>query len=75
MNIRQLEWRGTNNCLAASALGIETFYRITGNPGNWELMKPALRDYVRLCGFETQIAAKNAAQVDFQMRIKAELST
>jgi hypothetical protein len=72
MQIKQLEWRGHGAQLDASAFGIETFYRVSGEPGDWTLMSPGPREYVDTPGYETQAAAKAAAQIDFERRLKAE---
>lgn len=73
VTVRDLEWTGNNSQLEASALGLEVFYRIEGGPGDWTLISPGKREYVRTPGYQTQVAAKNAAQVDFDRRIRTEL--
>jgi hypothetical protein len=71
--VRQLAWTGVTS-LDASAFGIETFYRITGTPGNWILISPGAREYVKTHGYGTQVLAKAAAQSDFERRVNAELA-
>lgn len=72
--IRQLEWQGHGDKLEASAFGIGVFYRVRGEPGAWELMSPGKTQYVFTPGYETQIDAKNAAQVDFERRVRASMT-
>ncbi|MFP1646141.1 hypothetical protein [Pontitalea aquivivens] len=73
VKIRDLEWRVSGARIEASALGIEVFYRIEGGPGNWTLISPGKREYVRTPGYQTQAAAKAAAYVDLDRRIRIEL--
>lgn len=73
-----LEWRARHPMLStqtfeASAFGIEVFYHVSGMPGNWTLKSPGADCYVDTPGYETQIAAKNAAQVDYERRVRAAL--
>ena len=73
VKVRELEWRGVGNRTEASALGIEVFYRVEGEPGNWTLISPGKREYIRTPGYQTQAAAKAAAWVDFNRRIRTEI--
>lgn len=73
IRIRELEWRGVGDRIEASALGLEVFYRVEGQPGDWTLISPGATSYVRTLGYQSQAAAKAAAQVDFDRRIRAEL--
>lgn len=73
MQIRELEWRGVGDRIEAAALGIEVFYRVEGEPGNWTLISPGKREYVRTPGYQTQAAAMAAARVDFDRRIRTEI--
>lgn len=73
IRIRELEWRGVGDRIEASALGLEVFYRVEGQPGDWTLISPGATSYVRTPGYQSQAAAKAAAQVDFDRRIRAEL--
>lgn len=73
MQIRQLDWSGYGDNLDATALGFETFYRVSGAPGNWTLKSPGKTGYVDTPGYNTQAAAKAAAQVDFERRISLEI--
>ncbi|WP_218961088.1 hypothetical protein [Ruegeria sediminis] len=72
MQVWRLKWIGLGDRLEAPAFGIEVFYRVTGRPGDWTLMSPGATSYVLTPGYETQAAAKDAAQVDFERRIKRE---
>lgn len=40
IRIRELEWRGVGDRIEASALGLEVFYRVEGQPGDWTLISP-----------------------------------
>lgn len=71
--IPPLEWRGYGERLTASAFGIEVFYQVSGLPGEWTLKSPGAREYVDTPGYETQHAAKAAAQLDFERRVRASL--
>lgn len=71
---RKLEWRVSGDGVVAAAFGIGAFYQIVGKPGGWDLVAPGKDQYVRTPGYETQIAAKQAAQVDFERRLKNEFS-
>lgn len=73
IRIRELEWRGRGDRIEASALGLEVFYRVEGQPGAWTLISPGATSYVRTPGYQSQAAAKTAAQVDFDRRIRAEI--
>lgn len=73
VKVRDLEWRGTGDRIEASALGLEVFYRVEGEPGDWTLISPGKREYVRTPGYKTQAAAKAAAWVDFDRRIRTEI--
>lgn len=73
IRIRELKWEGRNECLTASALGLAVFYKVEGQPGDWTLISPGATSYVRTAGYQSQAAAKAAAQVDFDRRIRAEL--
>lgn len=73
MEVRGLDWRGHGARVDAAAFGISVFYRVEGEPGNWILISPGAQNYIRTPGYETQAAAKAAAQVDFERRIKLEL--
>lgn len=73
VKVRELEWRGAGDQIEASALGLEVFYRIEGEPGNWTLISPGKREYVRTPGYQSQAAAKAAAYVDLDRRIRAGL--
>lgn len=73
LKVRELEWRGAGDRIEASALGLDVFYRIEGEPGDWTLISPGKREYVRTPGYQTQASAKAAAWVDFDRRIRAEI--
>lgn len=79
MEVRTLEWTVRNEIngqtFTASAMGIGTFYKVSGTPGDWTLTSPGLTCYVHTPDYETQKAAMRAAQVDFERRIRAELSS
>lgn len=72
MKVRDLDWRGYGATLDAAAFGIDTFYRVEGEPGNWALISPGPREYLRTPGYKSQVAAKAAAQVDFDRRVRRE---
>ncbi len=75
---KNLEWLSRHPMLSdqtfeASAFGIKVFYQVSGFPGNWTLKSPGADRYVDTPGYETQIDAKNAAQVDYERRVRAAL--
>ena len=70
---KSLFWKGDGANLSADAFGIKMLYRIYGAPGNWTLKSPGPNDYVETSGYETQIAACTAAQIDFVRRIEASV--
>lgn len=74
LRVRTLKWEGYGASLTAGALGLDVFYMVNGAPGNWTLASPGARAYVSTHGYVTQSAAKAAAQVDLDRRIRAELN-
>lgn len=73
MQIRELVWNGVGDRVTASAFGIEVFYIVQGEPGDWTLTSPGKSRYVHTPGYKTQRAAQAAAQVDFARRAFAEI--
>ena len=73
MQIRELTWNGVGDRVTASAFGIEVFYLVQGEPGDWTLTTPNKTRYAHTPGYETQRAAQAAAQIDFERRVNAEI--
>lgn len=73
--IKKLKWRNMTACgqkVGATAFGVRTFYMVLKeDDGSWTLMHPGTSVYGRTPGYETQVAAKNAAQVCFERRVHA----
>lgn len=75
--VKQLDWKATGlngQSLAATAFGIDSFYLVRGTPGDWTLVSPGPTKYVETPGYESRAAATDAAQVDFDRRIRATLT-
>ena len=73
---RNLDWRPLSvdgQQIAAEAFGISCFYLIRGTPGDWMLTHPGPTSYGHTPGYKSQVAAKQAAQVDFERRVRASL--
>jgi len=70
---KSLDWRGYDSLLEADAFGIDGFYMVDGEPGDWTLHHPGPDTMHHTPGYDTQVAAKAAAQVDFQRRVLASL--
>lgn len=74
IDVHALQWRQTDfagKTFAADAFGIKGFYRISGKPGEWSLLSPGPLTYMETPGYQTQVAAKDAASVDFKRRVEA----
>ena len=69
----QLGWTPLQNGAFADAFGLAGFYRIVGIPGFWELHRPRGVAMHVDDGFDTQAAAKAAAQADYDARIRSAL--
>lgn len=73
MKIRKLKWNGVGDRVTAPAFGIDVFYLVQGEPGDWTLTSPHKTQYMHTPQYETQRAAQAAAQVDFERRVRAEV--
>lgn len=74
--VKALEWRPYGRHgqgFEAAALGLEVFYRVSGEPGNWTLTSPGATEYVHTPGYGTRAGAQDAAQVDLERRIRCAL--
>lgn len=76
-SVRALDWRQMSldgKRFGAEAFGIDTFYMVSGEPGDWTLTHPQGAAYGHTPGYGTQAGAKEAAQVDFERRVQASLA-
>ena len=70
----QLGWTPLQNGAFADAFGLAGFYRVVGVPGLWELHRPRGVAMHVDDGFDTQAAAKAAAEADYEARIRSALT-
>ncbi|SIP88951.1 hypothetical protein SAMN05880590_10112 [Rhizobium sp. RU35A] len=73
VSFKTLDWivRGQSAevpVIYAGAFGIDRFYSVKGTPGNWTLSYPGADCMTHLDGFQTQSAARKAAQADYEAR-------
>lgn len=69
IKFKTLSWDVRSDCVSADAFGMQGFYVIVGTPGHWDLRYPSGIAMYYDQGHETQHAAREAAQVDFQRRV------
>lgn len=74
ISFKPLAWRvEASGRVCVSAFGIKTFFWLEGRPYDWSLWTLGETAYVETPGYQSQAAAKAAAQVDFNRRVLASI--
>ena len=75
ISFKPLSWTVRSDCVSANAFGISGFYVIIGETGDWALRYPSETSMYHDHGYETQHAARAAAQVHFNAHVTASLKS